>query len=115
MGKLISNNKILFRELKDFDQSQRLVFKNSDTIIYQGKRLINLACNDYLGLSKNKKIIEESVKWLKEYGSSLSSSRLVTGNLDRIGLIEDLISKNMNHEKSLIIGNGFLLFVELLI
>ena len=109
MGKLISNNKNLSRELKDFDQSQRLVFKNSDTIIYQGKRLINLASNDYLGLSKNKQIIKESVKWLKEYGSSLSSSRLVTGNLDRIGLIEDLISKNIL--KSLF-GEDYCVFIQ---
>lgn len=109
MEKLISNNKNLSREIIDFDQSQRLGAKTSDTIIYQGKKLVNLASNDYLGLSKDKNIIYESVKWLKKYGSSLSSSRLVTGNLDRIKSIEDLISKNINHEKSLIIGNGFLL------
>ena len=109
MEKLISNNKNLYRELKDFDQSGRLSAKDPDNIIYQGKKLINLASNDYLGLSRNKYIIAESVKWLKKYGSSLSSSRLVTGNLDQIKLIENLISQNINHEKSLIIGNGFLL------
>ena len=109
MDKLISNNKNLYRKLLNFDQSKRLNSNNPDTIIYKGKKLINLASNDYLGLSKNSYIIDKSMKWLKKYGSSLSSSRLVTGNIDRIEIIENLISKFMNHEKSLIVGNGFLL------
>ncbi len=109
MDKLISNNKNLYRKLLNFDQSKRLNADKPDTIIYKGKKLINFASNDYLGLSKNKNIICKSIEWLKKYGSSLSSSRLVTGNLDQIELIENLISKYINHEKSLIIGNGFLL------
>ena len=51
----------------------------------------------------------ESIKWVKKYGSSLSSSRLVTGNLDKIIYIEKLLSTYTNHEKSIIVGNGFLL------
>ena len=80
-----------------------------DLINFQGKKLFNFASNDYLGFSKDKKIINESIKWTQKYGSSLSSSRLVTGNLDKINLIENLISKKIGHEKSTIVGNGFLL------
>ena len=76
---------------------------------YNGKTLITLASNDYLGFSKNKEISSESISWIKKYGSSVSSSRLVTGNLDKIEMIEKLISINIKHENSLIVGNGFLL------
>ena len=114
MNKIISNNKILFRKLKDFDYNLKLTKGNEDKINYGGKRLINFSSNDYLGLSKNREILNESIKWIKKYGSSLSSSRLVTGNLDKIYQIEKLLSKNIKHEKSIIVGNGFLLNATLI-
>ena len=109
MTKLISNNKNLFRELENFDHSKKDSYNTEGRIIYKGKSLVNLASNDYLGLSKDNEVINTSLSWLKKYGTSLSSSRLITGNLNKISIIEKLISKNIKHEKSIIVGNGFLL------
>lgn len=114
MTKLISNNKILFRKLDDFNHSSRTLKNNLDMIGFKKKKLLNFASNDYLGLSKNKEIMDTSITWTKKYGSSLSSSRLVTGNLDKINAIEELISKHTKHYKSIIIGNGFLLNATLI-
>ncbi len=109
MNNVISNNKNLFRELEEFGFSSRTTKNNEDVLQFKGKRLINFSSNDYLGLSKNKDIIATSCKWLKKYGSSLSSSRLISGNLDRIKSIEKQISDYNKHEESIILGNGFLL------
>ena len=109
MDKVKTNKKILFRQLEKFNYGSRLSSKNRDFIELNGKKLINFASNDYLGLSKDKEVIKGSYNWLLKYGSSLSSSRLVTGNLDKIDMIEKLVSKKMKMEKSLILGNGFLL------
>ena len=109
MNKITLNKKNPTRKLEIFDYSAKLSKKNKDLVKYNGKTLINFASNDYLGFSKNKEISSESISWIKKYGSSLSSSRLVTGNLDKIEMIEKLISKNIKHENSIIIGNGFLL------
>ena len=95
----ITSNKILFRKLENFGFDSRVSRGYEDLINFQGRKLFNFASNDYLGFSKDKKIINESIKWTQEYGSSLSSSRLVTGNLDKINLIENLISKKIGHEK----------------
>ncbi len=114
MTKLISNNKILFRKLEDFDHNSRTSKTHLDVVYYKKKKLFNLASNDYLGLSKNKEIIDASINWTKRYGSSLSSSRLVTGNLDKINKIEKLISKSVKKDKSVIVGNGFLLNATLI-
>ena len=109
MNKITLNKKNPTRKLEIFDYSSKLSKRNNDLVKYNGKTLINFASNDYLGFSKNKEISNESISWIKKYGSSLSSSRLVTGNLDKIEMIEKLISKNIKHENSIIIGNGFLL------
>ena len=72
------------RRLENISYKNRTLKKNFDTIIISGKKLFNFSSNDYLSLSKNKRIINESKKWLETYGSSLSSSRFVSGNLDKI-------------------------------
>ena len=109
MKKIISKKKIHSRKFENFDHSLSNQRDNHGFIKYKGKKLFNLASNDYLGLSTDKQVANESIKWLNKYGSSLSSSRLVTGNLDKIGEIERLLSNFTNHEKTIIVGNGFLL------
>ena len=97
------------RRLENISYKNRTVKKNFDSIIISGKKLFNLSSNDYLSLSKNREIINESKKWLETYGTSLSSSRLVSGNLDKISVIESMISKFIGKEKSLIFSGGFLM------
>jgi 8-amino-7-oxononanoate synthase len=109
VDKLISNNKKPFRKLENFDHDIKTSIQKNCFIKFKGKSLFNFASNDYLGLSVDKDLINESIKWTKKYGSSLSSSRLITGNLDKIFVIEKLLSKFTKHEKTIILGNGFLL------
>ena len=97
------------RRLENISYKNRTVKKNFDSIIISGKKLFNFSSNDYLSLSKNREIINESKKWLETYGTSLSSSRLVSGNLDKISVIESMISKFIGKEKSLIFSGGFLM------
>ena len=74
---------------------------------YKNKTLKNFSSNDYLGLSRDKKLIKESVIWTKVYGTSLSSSRLVSGSLDKIDEIEKKISKFKMKNHTIIMGSGF--------
>ena len=97
------------RRLENISYKNRTHKKNFDTIIISGKKLFNFSSNDYLSLSKNKKIINESKRWLETYGSSLSSSRFISGNLDKISVIESKLSKFTGKEKSLIFSGGFLM------
>ena len=46
---------------------------------------------------------------METYGSSLSSSRFISGNLDKISVIESKLSKFTGKEKSLIFSGGFLM------
>ena len=97
------------RRLENISYSKRTLRENFDKIIVSDKKLFNFSSNDYLSLSKNKKIINESKKWSETYGSSLSSSRFVSGNLDKISFIESKLSEFTGKEKSLIFSGGFLM------
>ena len=97
------------RRLENISYIKRTLRKNFDKIIVSDKKLFNFSSNDYLSLSKNKKIINESKKWSETYGSSLSSSRFVSGNLDKISFIESKLSEFTGKEKSLIFSGGFLM------
>ena len=97
------------RQLQNVNFENRIKEKNYDSIIVSGKKLFNFSSNDYLSLSKNKKLISESKKWIDLFGVGLSSSRLISGNLEKISEIECLLSKFLGREKSLIFSGGFLM------
>ena len=97
------------RQLQNINFKERIIKKNYDSIIVSGKKLFNFSSNDYLSLSKNKKLISESKKWIDLFGVGLSSSRLISGNLEKISEIEFLLSKFLGREKSLIFSGGFLM------
>ncbi len=99
----------IHRKLENLKYPSRTDRKNYDSVGIDNKTLINFSSNDYLGLSKNKRLISASKKWTELYGAGLSSSRLISGNFEKIVTIENTISKLTGFEKTLIIGGGFLL------
>ena len=98
-----NNRKLIYLSLLD---SNNKTLDNGKIKLYN-KILHNFSSNDYLGLSKDKDLINESIMWTRKFGSSLSSSRLVSGTLDKIKDIEKRISKHKKKENTLILGSGF--------
>ena len=91
-----------FRNIKNFEK------KDEKYIYYNGKKLVNLSSNNYLGFADNKKITEE---FLSEVGSKYSfgsaSARLLTGTLPVYKELEDLISHIFSKEKTLLFNSGY--------
>ena len=83
-------------------------------ILYNNKFVYNFSSNDYLGLSNNPKLIKESILWTEKFGTSLSSSRLVSGNLDLIEEIENKIKSFYQAENCLIFGSGYQLNISVI-
>jgi 8-amino-7-oxononanoate synthase len=77
-------------------------------IIIDGKRFIQFASNNYLGLTMNKKVINSSKKILERYGTGTGGSRLVTGTSNLHYELEKKIADFKNTKSSLVFSSGYL-------
>ena len=91
-----------FRDIKDFDS------KNEKYIYYNGKKLLNLSSNNYLGFADNAKITEEFLNFAgSKYTFGSASARLLTGTLPVYKELEELITAMFGKEKTLLFNSGY--------
>jgi glycine C-acetyltransferase len=81
------------------------VVARGPTAKVDGKEVINLCSNDYLGLSKNKQVIEKTISSLHEV--SQCSSRLIAGNHPEIVALENLLALHRRTESALVYPTGY--------
>ncbi len=74
----------------------------------EGKKLINFASNNYLGLAQDSHLIEAAIKALNQYGTSSTGSRLLTGNCNLHDQLELAIAKLKQTESALVFSSGYL-------
>src|SRR3989338_5039166 len=72
-----------------------------------GKKLINLCANNYLGTSQQKKVIKAAQKALKEYSLGLNSVRFIVGTTDLHKRLEAAISKFFQTEDTILYTSCF--------
>ncbi len=72
-----------------------------------GKRLINLCANNYLGTSQQKVVIKAAQKALKDYSLGLNSVRFIVGTTDLHKKLEAAISKFFGTEDSILYTSCF--------
>jgi glycine C-acetyltransferase len=75
------------------------------TAIVDGRNVIHLCSNDYLGLSQNKHVINKTVEALHEV--SQCSSRLIAGNHPKVIELEDLLADHRGTESALVYPTGY--------
>ncbi|MBH5316421.1 8-amino-7-oxononanoate synthase [Paenibacillus sp. GSMTC-2017] len=77
-------------------------------IIRGQQQLLNLASNDYLGLSQHPLIIEAMSKSLSIVGAGAGASRLVTGNYPLFEHLEVELAAWHEREAALVFANGYM-------
>ncbi len=98
-------------ELEEIDTaSQTRTIKNINKIgkyiEIDGKKLLNLSSNDYLGIAEDRSIIKEFLaKTDCSFGSA--SARLLTGTSSTYKKLERLIASLYNKENSLLFNSGY--------
>lgn len=76
-------------------------------IKYKGKKYLNFSTNNYLGLSRNLKIINYSKKYLIKYGIGSCSSTHIVGYNPLQKKIEKYLAKWFNYSKAILFNSGF--------
>ncbi len=74
---------------------------------YQKEKLLNLASNNYLGLSNSEGLKNASIEAIKSYGTSSSASRLISGNYQIYDQLEKVLAEFKKQQKALVVGSGY--------
>ncbi len=76
-------------------------------ITSEGKSVINLCANNYLGLANHPRLIECAQKALHKYGFGMSSVRFICGTLDIHKELEEKISRFLGMEDTILYSSCF--------
>jgi 8-amino-7-oxononanoate synthase len=75
--------------------------------ILDGRRVLMLGSNNYLGLTTHPKVREAAEKAIREYGTSMTGSRLVNGSMKMHRELEEKLAAFLNKEAALVFTAGY--------
>ena len=84
----------------------KAVLVQGPTAIVDGKKVIHLCSNDYLGLAQNQRVIRRAAQALE--GVSQCSSRLIAGNSPRTTELEASLAVHRGTEAALVFPTGYM-------
>ncbi|MFP2896462.1 aminotransferase class I/II-fold pyridoxal phosphate-dependent enzyme [Corallococcus sp. 4LFB] len=73
----------------------------------EGRRVIMVGSNNYLGLSADPRVKEAAIKATEKFGTTCSGSRLLNGTLALHEELEARLAKFLNREAAIVISTGF--------
>jgi 8-amino-7-oxononanoate synthase len=76
-------------------------------VIMNGRRMIMVGSNNYLGLTNHPAVKEAAVEAVKKYGSGCAGSRFLNGTLDIHVKLEEKLAGFIRKEAALIFSTGF--------
>ncbi len=76
-------------------------------VIAEGKEVIMIGSNNYLGLTDHPKVNEEIHEAVNKYGSGCTGSRFLNGTLDIHVKLEEELAELMGREAALVFSTGF--------
>lgn len=108
-----SLQKFLVENLEDlkkrglYNQIDTLESSNGPIIKMDGKDLINLSSNNYLGLATNPKMIQASIDATKQYGAGAGAVRTINGTLKIHVELEKKLAEFKHTEAAIAFQSGF--------
>ncbi|MFA4935638.1 MAG: 8-amino-7-oxononanoate synthase [Candidatus Methanoperedens sp.] len=95
-------SKGLYRELNTIEGAQ------TPRIIKNGRELILLSSNNYLGLTTHPKVKKAAIDAVEEYGTGAGGARLTTGNTELHTNLEEKIAQFKDTESALVFSTGYM-------
>ena len=84
-----------------FDDSEGTV------VYYEGREIIMIGSNNYLGLTTHPKVREAAAKAVEQYGTSCTGSRFMNGTLRLHKELEERLADFVGKEKALVFTTGY--------
>lgn len=97
----------LLREKDIYPYFHMLTSKQAPEVKMEGKDIIMLGSNNYLGLTSHPEVIEAGVKAIEKYGSGCSGSRFLNGTLDIHLELEAKLAAFLKKEEAVTFSTGF--------
>ncbi|NWF52102.1 MAG: pyridoxal phosphate-dependent aminotransferase family protein [Nitrospirae bacterium] len=76
-------------------------------IIMNGRRMIMIGSNNYLGLTNHPKVKEAAIEAIRKYGTGCAGSRFLNGTLDIHVELEEKLAHFMRKDAALVFSTGF--------
>ncbi|HSQ88980.1 8-amino-7-oxononanoate synthase [Romboutsia sp.] len=103
------NNKLKFIKENNLYREIRYLSMPQDKVtIIDGRRVLLMSSNNYLGLCNHHKVKQAAIDAIKEYGLGSGGSRLTTGSYDLHKKLEKKIAKFKGCEAALIFNTGYM-------
>lgn len=90
-----------------YNEIDPLESPNGPIIKINGRELINLSSNNYLGLATDERLKKAAAKALEEYGVGAGAVRTINGTLDLHIKLEEILAKFKHTEAAIAYQSGF--------
>lgn len=96
------------REVGLFPYFKPLGAQEGNEVVVDGRRMLMVCSNDYLGLSQDPRVRQAGMPALDEFGTSCTGSRFLNGTLGLHEALEVDLAEFLNKEAALTFSTGFL-------
>jgi 8-amino-7-oxononanoate synthase len=76
-------------------------------VTIEGKRMIMIGSNNYLGLTTHPKVRQAAIDAVREFGTSCTGSRFLNGTLAMHRELEEKLAEYVGKEKALVFSTGY--------
>jgi len=77
-------------------------------VVVKGRKMINFASNNYLGLTSHPKVKEAAIAAIKKYGLGTAGSRILSGTLDLHEALESEIAAFKKKQAAVVFSTGYM-------
>ena len=106
-------NELLAAELKRLDDTKTFKYETAlqsaqgGIVMVNGKEVVMLASNNYLGMSNHPVVVKAAINGMKNYGYGLASVRFLTGTQTIHLELEKKISKFLKSEDTILFSSSY--------
>jgi len=86
---------------------RKLESPQDSEVVVNGKRVIMIGSNNYLGLTNHPRVKEAATKAIEKYGSGCAGSRFLNGNLGIHEELEKKLARFFRKEAALVFATGY--------